>query len=151
MGEPGPSSADSMRRLCVNNTASSIQQMSEEADESQGIEIVAGTYLLFGLIVPPFFNTLTQAQEISIFLVVFSAFAACILYGELALSLPSGVAFGFGMILTSYAAQNWWLIGLAISAVATNLAKNWREPNAIELEDAGFDLPPRPANNTSEV
>jgi ribose/xylose/arabinose/galactoside ABC-type transport system permease subunit len=115
--------------------------MSEEADETLGVEVTKGVLSLsFGLFVPGFFNALTQSRGISVYLIVFACFAACILYGEVGLSVPSGAAFGFGMLLTSFAAQNWWLCGLAMSAVAVNLASDRRlEPSAIELEDTGLD------------
>jgi hypothetical protein len=97
--------------------------------------------LFFGLFVPFFFNALTQARGMSIYFIVLGCFAAVILYGELGLSVPSGASFGFGMLLTSLAAQNLWLCGLAISAVAINLAKNRQlESGAIEVEDAGLDF-----------
>jgi ribose/xylose/arabinose/galactoside ABC-type transport system permease subunit len=116
--------------------------MSEETEEPLRVDIVAGILsLFFGLIAPLLFNALTWSQQISFCFIIFCFFAACILYGELGLSVASGVAFGFGMLLTSFAAQNWSLIGLAISGVAINLAKNWQsESSAIEPEDAGFDL-----------
>jgi hypothetical protein len=121
--------------------------MSEETDEPLGVDIVAGVLsLFFGLFMPLLFNALTWSQQISFSFIIFGFFAACILYGELGLSIASGVAFGFGMLLTSFAAQNWWLVGLAISAVAINLAKNWQsESSAIEPEGAGFDLPACPS------
>lgn len=66
--------------------------MSEEADESPEVGIVAGVLsLLAGLLVPLFFNALTQAQEIGISLIVFSCFAAVIVYGRLDLRQRAGL------------------------------------------------------------
>jgi hypothetical protein len=121
--------------------------VSEEADDSLegGIsdwaEIGAALLsLFFGLLVPAIFNSFTQTQALSVYLVAFGVFAACILYGELAVSIPSGVAFGLGMLSTSFAGQNWWLLALAICAVTINLVKNglW-QPGTNGLEHAGLE------------
>jgi len=121
--------------------------MSEEADDNSQGEIsdwaevsAALLSLFFGLLVPPLFNAFTQTQELSVYLVAFGVFAACILYGELGVSLPSGIAFGLGMLSTSFVGQNWWLLALAISAVTVNLVNNglW-QLGASGLKDPGLE------------
>jgi hypothetical protein len=98
--------------------------MSGDTDEDFGDGTSAGVLsLIFGLLVPVLFNALTQGQNTGAFLLVLAGFAACILYGEVNLALPSGVAFGIGMLPTSFMAQDWWLVGLGVAAAATNLAK----------------------------
>jgi membrane protein implicated in regulation of membrane protease activity len=97
-----------------------------------------------GVLLPFIFNALTQQQGVVLLVVVLAIFAACILYGEVYLSLPSGVAFGFGMLLTSFAAQNLWLAALATAAVTINLVRHSREDssnNGVESEESSLIEP----------
>jgi hypothetical protein len=127
--------------------------MSEEADDSPQGEIsdwvevsAAPLSFFFGLLVPPLFNAFTQTQELSIYIVALGVFTACILYGELGVSLPSGIAFGLGMLSTSFAGQNWWLLALAIFSVTVNLVNNglW-QPGTEGLEDPGLESSVHPS------
>jgi len=103
----------------------------------------AVSLLIIGLLVPVFFNALTQGQDADVFLLVLAGFAVCILYGEINLTLPSGVAFGIGMLPTSFAAQDWWLVGLGVAAVTINLAKYaFSDSDAIVLEDLESSIHP---------
>ncbi len=91
--------------------------------------------LVVGVLVPFFFDGLAQGQDAVIFLIVLAMFAACIAYGEAYLSLPNGLAFGFGMMLASFAAQNLPLGVLAFFAMVANLASYaWRARNDNGLE-----------------
>jgi len=96
----------------------------DDVGEGTGGAMVA---LVLGLLVPVLFNSVTEEQDVVFSVVALAAFGACILYGETFISLPSGVAFGFGMLLTSFAARNPWLLGLAATAVVVNLVKYARE------------------------
>ncbi len=92
---------------------------------------------------PFFFNGLAQGQDSVIFLVVLAMFAACIAYGEAHLSLPNGLAFGFGMMLASFAAQNLPLGVLAFFAMVANLAFYvWRDRNDNGLKMGESSLSP---------
>jgi ribose/xylose/arabinose/galactoside ABC-type transport system permease subunit len=122
--------------------------MSGDTDEDLGDATgVAVLSLIFGLLVQVFFNALTQGQDAGVFLLVLVGFTACILYGEVNLSFPSGLTFGIGMLPTSFFAQDWWLVGLGVAAAATNLAKyaltdsddiGPRLESSIHPEDSGF-------------
>lgn len=116
--------------------------MSEESEEDEGAGIVTLAYFFTGLSVPVFFRAMAGDAEIGSFIIVFGVLAACVLYGELSVSLSSGLAFGLGMLLMAFAALNGWLVGLGIAAAAVNLAKNWQaDSSTIELEGAEFGLP----------
>lgn len=92
--------------------------------------------LLFGLLVQVFFNAFTQGQDAITFLIVFAGFGACIIFREFQLALPSGVAFGIGILVMSFLGQDWWLAGLAITAVIVNLAKYaWWDSNDCGLDE----------------
>lgn len=100
--------------------------------------------LVFGLLVQLFFNALTQAQDLGVVFIVLVGFGACVLFGEVRFAVPSGVAFGFGMMLTSFVAQDWWLIGLAVAAVMTNLAKHaLSDFDVVGMEDMESPIYPR--------
>ncbi len=99
--------------------------------------------LVIGILVHFFFNSLAQGQDAVIFLAVLAVFAACIAYGEAYLSLPNGLAFGFGMMLASFAAQNLPLGVLAFFAMVVNLALYvWRDRNDNGLEMGESSLSP---------
>lgn len=98
--------------------------MSGDDDEDvRGGTCAAVSMLIIGLFVQVFFNAMTQGQDAGVFLLVLAGFAAVILYGEVNLSMSSGWAFGIGMLPTSFAAQDWWLVGLGVAAVMVSLAK----------------------------
>jgi len=96
--------------------------------------------LVIGLLVQVFFNAMTQGQDAGVFLTVLVGFTACILYGEVNLYFPTGLAFGIGMLPTSFLAQDWWLVGLGVAAATTNLAKYaLADSNDIGLKIGEFD------------
>ena len=100
-------------------------------------------WLIIGFVVPLFFNTLIQGQDDVIFFLALAGFAACILYGEVNFTLASGVAFGIGMLPLSFAAQDWWLVGLAIVAVITSLTKYaLSDSDSIGLDGLGSSIQP---------
>jgi hypothetical protein len=132
--------------LAVNIETTVLRPMLGDADEDFGDGTGSAVLsLVFGLLVQLFFNALTQAQDAGVFLVVLAGFSACILFGAIRLAVPSGVAFGFGMMLTSFVAQDWWLVGLAVAAVMTNLTKHaLSDPDVIGIED--IESPTYPAD-----
>jgi hypothetical protein len=101
------------------------EDLVQEGDGSLGYEVGAGGLsLLSGLFAPIAFNALTLSGDLGVFLTVFGIFAASILYWEHGTSIPSGVSFGFGMLVSSFAGRNWLLLALAVSGMTTNLATN---------------------------
>jgi hypothetical protein len=119
--------------------------MAEDLAEEENVGVVydvgAGVLsFFFGLFTPALFTSLTLSAGFGVYIVVFSIFAATILYGELGVSTASGVAFGLGMLLTSFVAQNSALVLLAIIAVTINLAWNWpSETGTDDMEDLGYE------------
>jgi len=93
-------------------------------------------FLVFGLPVQVFFNAITQGLDAHVFLLAFAGFTTLILFGEVNLTFPSGAALGVGVLLTSFAAQDWWLVWLAVAAVAINLSKQaWTDSKIVGSED----------------
>ena len=114
--------------------------MSEEAEDGLEGEIsVVAVYFFAGLFVPLFFDVFTLAQDVEVYFAVLGIFAACVIYGELSVSIPTGFALGAGMLLASFAGQNWWFLALAVSSVALNLAKNGLSERGVDsLDDLEF-------------
>ena len=117
--------------------------MPEDADDSPENEIsVFVVYFFGGLLVPFFFDTFTQAQNVGVYFIMLGVFAACILYGEFSVSIPTGFALALGILLASFGGQDWALFALAIAAVTVNLLKNGlSERNASVAEDLVFGPP----------
>jgi hypothetical protein len=96
--------------------------MSEDAERAFGNDIVASvTFFIVGLAVPVIFLVMAQGDDLLSFLIIFGGFAACIAFGEYYLTLTSGIAFGAGLIMTSFASFDWWFAGLSIAATLLNL------------------------------
>jgi len=104
--------------------------------------IVAGVVFLFlGFPVAVLFNSFVQGQDPIVLLLVLVAFGACVGYGEANMTMPSGVAFGIGLLMTGFAALSVWPIGLGTMAVVISLVKYaLAPPDEIEAED----VPPQP-------
>jgi len=101
--------------------------MQEEIEQDlgdPGDEVVAGaTFFMVGLAVPMLFLGMAQGEDFISFLVIFVAFAVCIIFGEYYLTLTSGVAFGVGLVMTSLASFDWWFAGLAVAATLLNIGR----------------------------
>jgi hypothetical protein len=92
--------------------------------------------LIIGLFVQVLFNSMTQGQEAGVFFLAFVGFTACILCSEVYLSFPSGLAFGIGILPTSFFAQDWWMVGLGVAAATASLTKYaLTASDDIELEE----------------
>ena len=99
--------------------------MQEDNEQDSGGEVVAGaTFFMFGLTVPALFLAMAQGAGFISFVVIFGAFAACVVFGEYYLTLTSGVAFGAGLVMTSMVSFDWWFAGLAVAATLVNLGRN---------------------------
>jgi hypothetical protein len=111
--------------------------MSGEGDEDfEDGTVLAVVMLTIGLLVQVLFNSITQGQEAGVFFLAFVGFTACIICCEVYLSFPSGLAFGIGMLPTSFFAQDWLMVGLGVAAATTNLTKYALTPSDdIELEE----------------
>ena len=119
--------------------------MSEDAIGGKGEDVGTGVLSLFvGLPVALLFNSLVQGQDLVVFLLVLVGFGGCILYGEINVAMPNGVAFGTGLLVTAFLSQNGWPIVLGVAAVVVSLAKYaLAEPDETEIEagDAQDDVP----------
>jgi len=118
--------------------------MSEDVVRGAGDDIGTGVLSLFmGLPVALLFNSFVQGQDFVVFLLVLVAFGGCILYGEINVAMPNGVAFGIGLLLTAFLSQSGWPIGLGIVAVVISLAKyalakpDEMEAEAEDIQDVG--------------
>jgi membrane-associated phospholipid phosphatase len=110
--------------------------MSENSVPRVGDGIGTGVLSLFvGLPVALLFNAFVQGQDAVVLLLALVGFGGCVLYGEVNVSMPNGVAFGIGMLLTALMSQDGWPIGLGIIAVVVSLARYaFTTPEEIELE-----------------
>ena len=110
--------------------------------ESYGSGAGAGIMLLIlGILLPILFIALVQWVDIVMFLMVFGLFGVVVFYSEVYLSLPSGVALGAGMLLTSFVAQDWWLVGLAMAAWVVKLSKYGLDLVGEDLKATRSSLP----------
>ena len=74
--------------------------------EAEG-EIGAGVLSLFlGFPVALLFNTFIQGQDLVVVLLTLVGFGGCIVYGEVNVAMPSGVAFGIGLLMTGFVFLN---------------------------------------------
>ncbi len=112
-----------------------LELMSEEPEDAGG-GIGSGLLSLFvGLLVPILFNSLVQGQDVIVFIIGLVAVAGAVLYGEAFLAMPTGVALGVGILVTSFASLSWWLVGLGVVAAAFNLARDaYADSDLLELE-----------------
>jgi hypothetical protein len=91
--------------------------------------------LFVGLPAALLFNSFVQGQDTAVFLLVLVGFGGCILYGEIIVAMPNGVAFGTGLVLAGFLSQSGWAVGLGVAAAAVSLARY-----ALAKPDAGeFD------------
>ena len=77
-----------------------------------------------GLLVPIFAASLSLGQDDVATLIVIAGFAAVILYSEAQLSLSSGVSFGIGLTMCSFAATDWPMLAVSVTAVMLSLVKH---------------------------
>ena len=121
--------------------------MQEEVEDDLGDTgdgVVAGaTFFMFGLAVPLLFVGMAQGKGPVSSLVIFGAFAVCVVLGEYYLTLTSGVAFGAGLVMTSLVSFDWWFAFLAVASTllnieryaASNQSLGLDEEDALESED----------------
>jgi len=64
-----------------------------------------------------------QGQDVAATLLVVAGFAAVILYSEFQLTLASGVSFGIGLTMASFASSDWGLLVVSVAAVMVSLAR----------------------------
>jgi len=99
--------------------------MEDEPEEDQeeggvGSGILAFILGMFSAIVCGVF---VQGQNVGATLLVVAGFAAVILYSEFQLTLASGVSFGIGLTMTSFASSDWGLLVVSVAAVMVSLAR----------------------------
>jgi hypothetical protein len=98
--------------------------MSENPLPETGDGVGAGVLSLFlGFPVAALFNTFVQGQDLIVLLLVLIGFGGCIVYGEVNVAMPNGLAFGIGLLMTGFVALNVWPIGLGILAASISLVK----------------------------
>jgi hypothetical protein len=96
----------------------------DEPEEEEGGGVGAAVLAFFlGLIVPIFSGVFTMGQDEVASLIVVAGFAGVILYSESQLTLVSGVSFGIGLTMTSFAASEWLMLLVSVAAVMYSLAK----------------------------
>jgi len=103
-----------------------------------GEGIIAGVALLFfGFPVAVLFNSFVRGQDPIVLLLVLVVFGVCIAYGEVNMTLPSGIAFGVGLLMTGFLALSVWPIGLGMMAAAVGLVKYaLAQPDVVEVDEA---------------
>lgn len=111
--------------------------MAEDSVPETGGGIGAGVLSLFlGFPVAVLFNTFVQGQDLVVLLLVLVGFGGCIVYGEANVAMPSGVAFGIGLLMTGFVALNLWPIVLGMLATVISLAKYaLAKPDVVEVEE----------------
>jgi hypothetical protein len=102
-----------------------------------GDGIGAGVLSLFlGFPVAALFNTFVQGQDLIVLLLVLVGFGGCIVYGEVNVAMPNGLAFGIGLLMTGFVALNIWPIGLGMLAASISLVKYaFAKPGVSEPEE----------------
>ena len=97
----------------------------------------AGVLSLFlGFPVAALFNTFVQGQDLIVLLLVLVGFGGCIVYGEINVAMPNGLAFGVGLLMTGFVALNVWPISLGMLAASISLVKYaLAKPGVSELEE----------------
>jgi len=119
------------------------QAMEDEAEKDQeeggtGSGILAFILGVFAAIVC---GVLVQGQNVMASLVVVGGFAGIILYSEFQLTLSSGVSFGIGLTMASFASSDWGLLVVSVAAVTVSLARYGIGENGIEVLDTEEDSP----------
>jgi len=111
--------------------------VAEDSVPAAGDGMGAGVLsLLLGYPVAALFNTFVQDQDLVVLLLVLVGFGGCIVYGEVNVAMPNGVAFGVGLLMTGFVALNGWLVCLGMLAGAVSLAKYaLAKPEMCEPED----------------
>jgi len=100
--------------------------MEDEPEEDQEEGGAGSSVLAFflGLIVPVFAVSLSLEQDEIATLIIVAGFAAIILYSEAQLSLSSGVSFGIGLTMSSFAATDWPMVAVSVVAVVVSLVRH---------------------------
>jgi len=114
--------------------------MAEDSVPETGAEIGAGVLsLLLGFPVAALFNTFVQGQDLIVLLFVLIGFGGCIVYSEVNVAMPSGLAFGVGLLMTGFAALNVWSISLGMLGASVSLVKYaLARPGPSEPEEIPF-------------
>ena len=113
-----------------------MQEETELDSGGTGDGVVAGaTFFLFGLAMPMLFSGVARGEDVLFTLVVFGAFAVCVVSGEYYLTLTSGVAFGAGLVMTSLVSFDWWFACLAVAATLLNLERHARSDHQPGLDE----------------
>jgi hypothetical protein len=97
--------------------------MSEDTEQDLDGVVAGVTFFVVGLAVPVLFLGMAQGEPLVSFLVIFGAFAACVVFGEYYLTLTSGVSFGAGLVMASFVSFDWWFAGLAVAATLLNIGR----------------------------
>jgi len=118
--------------------------MVENPIPETGGGIGAGVLSLFlGFPVAALFNTFVQGQDLIVLLLVLVGFGGCIVYAEANVTMPSGFAFGVGLLMTGFVALSVWPVSLGILAASISLVKyalakpGVSEPEGIPLDPGG--------------
>jgi len=108
--------------------------MLEGSVEEAGGGIGSGILSLFmGALATVIFNSFVQGQDFFVVLLVLVGFGGCVIYGEVVVAMPNGVAFGTGMLMTAFASLNGWPIGLGMAATIVSLVKyGVTKPDGVE-------------------
>ena len=89
-----------------------------------GAEIGAGVLsLLLGFPAAVLFNAFVRGQDLVVFLLVLVGFGGCIVYSEVNVAMPNGLAFGVGLLMTGFVALNVWPVSLGMLAASISLVK----------------------------
>ena len=92
--------------------------------------------LFLGFPAAVLFNTFVQGQDLVVLLLVLVGFGGCIVYGEVNVTMPNGLAFGIGLLMTGFVAFNVWPIGLGMLAASISLVRYaFARPVAPEAEE----------------
>jgi hypothetical protein len=95
----------------------------EQDEDESGIGAAVLAFFL-GILAPIFATSLSFGQDPFATLIIVGGFAAVILYSEVQLSLSTGVSFGIGLTMTSFAAADWLMVGVSVAAVVLSLARH---------------------------
>ena len=79
--------------------------------------------LLLGFPVAALLNTFVQGQDLIVLLLVLIGFGGCIVYSEVNVAMPNGLAFSVGLLMTGFIALNVWPISLGMLAASISLVK----------------------------
>ena len=99
-----------------------MEEEAEDEEEEGGMGSGVLAFIL-GVFAAMACGVFVQGQDLAATLLVVAGFAAIILYSEFQLTLASGVSFGIGLTMVSFASSDWGLLGVSITAVVVSLAR----------------------------